>query len=231
MKEFKIRLFKFEELSESAQSTICDKDRENVYGSYGAVAMESDAEERIDTLNAFCKLFGITYRIDYDHQYRFISWQFQDVDMNGYDWDADDITGKYLLRWLNRYYWQMRNHKTYSIQSSDKGQKTRVSRILFQDKDYFSFTGSCYDLDLFEKLYDWFEKPNWTISLHDLFEDCFSHFMHLWSEEDDYRMSDEYIGEMISINNPDAWYFEDGTEFTGDEDELEEYHNQSEDAA
>ena len=236
MKEFKIRLFKFEELSESAKHSVCNKERESTYN-FGTMAQETDAEERVASLNAFCKTFGITYRIDYDHQYRFITWQFTDVDMNGYDWTDEDISGKYLLRWLNRYYYDIRTRKWLMVncdkeKNNGKSYKERYSKILWNDIDYgCCFTGCCYDLDLVEKIAEWYKKPNWSISLHDLFEDCFSHFMHLWSEEDDYRMSDEHIGEAICANWDDKWYFEDGTEFTGDEDELEEYHNQSEDAA
>jgi hypothetical protein len=236
MKGFKIRLFKFEELSEDAKRRICDKEREST-DNFGTLAQQDDAEERIDTLNAFCKLFDITYRIDYDHQHRFISWQFKDVDMNGYDWSADDISGKYLLRWLNRYYYQIRTRKWFMVncdkeKNNGKSYKERYSKIIWKDIDYgCCFTGCCYDLNILWRIHEWYKKPNWTISLHDLFEDCFSDFMHSWEKEDDYRMSDEHIGDMISNNWYDKWYFADGTEFTGSEEELEDYCNQSENAA
>lgn len=231
MKQFKISIYKFGELSESAKEKVCNKEREDVNGNFGTFAMESDAEERMDTLNAFCKLFGITYRVDYDHQYRFISWQFEDVDMNGYDWCDEDITGKYLLRWLNRYYYSIREKKTY-WRNFNGEMRNRTSRFQYSAPDYgCCFTGVCYDLDILQPIINWYLHPDFSITLHDLFDDCFSYFMQQWEKEDDYRMSDEYIGEMISINWDDKWYFADGTEFQGCEDELEEFHNQSGDAA
>jgi hypothetical protein len=45
--------------------------------------------------------------------------------------------------------------------------------------------------------------------------------MGYWEKEDDYRMSDEHIGDMISANWGDKLYFENGDEFEGDLDELE----------
>lgn len=230
MKTYKINLYSFDELSEDVKIKLCDKERESTYN-YGTMAMESDAEERISTLNKFCELFNITYRIDYDHQYRFISWQFVDVDMNGYDWDADDIKGKYLLRYLNRFYYEMCSRKWYYVdcdreKNNGKGYKERYSRIQWE-KGNCPFTGMCYDCDILDKIFEWYDKPNWNISLHDLFEDVFSHYMSLWEKEDDYRMSDEYIMEMLSANNEDTLYFANGAEFEGSESELEEYNTLS----
>ena len=230
MKTYKINLFNFEELSDDAKRVVCDKERENPYN-FGTMAQETDAEERVDTLNEFCKLFGITYRIDWDHQYRFIHWQFEDVDMNGYDWCDEDIKGKYLLRYLNRYYYQIRNRKWYHVdcdreKNNGKGYKERYSKILWIEQNC-PFTGMIYDCDILDKIFDWYHNPNWEITLHDLFDECFSHFMKQWELEDDYRMSDEHIGDMISANWGDKLYFENGEEFLGDVDELDEYAEKS----
>ena len=51
--------------------------------------------------------------------------------------------------------------------------------------------------------------------------------MAQWEKEDDYRMSDEYIMEMLSANNEDTLYFANGAEFEGSESELEEYNTLS----
>lgn len=233
MKEIKIKLYSFDELSESAKAKVCDKERERDYN-FGYLSQSDDAEERYNTLNKFCEVFGITYRIDWDHQYRFISWQFEDVDMNGYDWCDEDIKGKYLLRYLNRYYYKIRNRKWYHV--SCKGDnnsisyKERYSKIQWIEQNC-PFTGMCYDCDILEKIFEWYHNPDWNITLHDLFEDCFSYYMDLWEKEDDYRMSDEHIGEMISINWSDKLYYENGNEFEGCIDELEDYAEKSEDVA
>ena len=63
------------------------------------------------------------------------------------------------------------------------------------------------------------------MSLHDLLDDCLHAFLKSWADEDDYDMSDENIGDLISANWPDKLYFEDGTEFNGvyeDEEEGED---------
>lgn len=232
MKEFKIKLYSFDELSESAKAKVCDKERESPYN-YGYLSQEDDATERYDTLNHFCDVFGISYEIDYDHDHRFISWNFKDVDMNGYEWCADDIKGKYLWRYLNRYYYKIRSRKWYHVncdkeKNNGKSYKERYSRIQWIEGNC-PFTGMAYDEDILEKIYEWYKNPNWNISLKDLFEDCFDTFMGYWEKEDDYRMSDEHIGEMISANWGDKLYFENGDEFEGDLDELESLQSQSDD--
>lgn len=90
----------------------------------------------------------------------------------------------------------------------------RHSHIWWVEQDC-PFTGMCYDCDILDKIFDWYKKPDWNLSLHDLFDDCFSHYMKLWSDEDDYRTTDESIGDMIQANDSDKLYYEDGTEFNG----------------
>ena len=230
MKTYKINLYSFDELSEDVKIKLCDKERESTYN-YGTMAMESDAEERISTLNKFCELFNITYRIDYDHQYRFISWQFVDVDMNGYDWNADDIKGKYLLRYLNRFYYGMMSKKYFSTKGYwDENRKFhyKYRHSQFQyTKGNCPFTGVCYDEDILAMINSWYQNPDWGVSLKGLFEDVFNYYMAQWEKEDDYRMSDEYIMEMLSANNEDTLYFANGAEFEGSESELEEYNTLS----
>ena len=225
MKEYKVKLFTFNELSDNAKSRVCDRERENTYN-YGVMDQESTAYERMDTIKAFCDLFGIKYDVDYDHQYRFIKWHFNDVDMNGYEWCDDDIKGKYLLRWFNRYYYEIRSRKYYhhSFRYDENGKyigsNHRYSRIQWIDGNC-ALTGVCYDEDLLQPIYDWYKNPDWDITLHDLIDNCFSRFMESWENEDDYLMSDEHISEMISANCPDSLYFENGDEFNGDVDDLD----------
>lgn len=224
MKNYKVKLFHFDELSEDAKAKVCDKERESDYN-FGYLSQETDAEERIATLDKFCEVFGIKYNIDYDHNHRFIKWHFLDVDMNGYDWCDEDIEGKYLLRFLNRYYFDILSKKYYSCnqhydENGNFHYAHRYSRFQYE-RGNCPFTGMCYDCDILDKIFEWYDKPNWNISLHDLFEDVFSHYMDLWESEDDYRMSDEHISDMISANWGDKLYFEDGREFNGNEDDLE----------
>ena len=221
MKEYVIKLYSFDELSEEVKHELCNKEREETYN-FGYWAQEEDAAERIATLDVFCNVFGITYRIDYDHQLRFISWRFED-----YDIDDRKIRGKYLLRFLNKFYYDIRSRRYLSLpmyknDGDSWHYKFRHSRITWEEQAC-PFTGMCYDCDILQKIFEWYHNPDWGISLHDLFEKCFSYFLKSWEDEDDFRMSDEYISEMILLNREDQFYLEDGTEFNGDVEELEEY--------
>ncbi len=223
MKNYKVQLFHFEELNDDAKHYVCNKERESEYN-FGTLGMECDAEERRATIKAFCELFNISYDIDYDHQYRFVSWHFNDVDMNGYEWCDEDISGKYLLRYLNRYYFDILSRKWYHVNCKDENAKPsykeRYSEIQWISGNC-PFTGMCYDCDILDPILKWFKNPDWNITLHDLFDDCFSAFMQSWEEEDDYRMSDENLCDAISANWEDKLFFEDGREFNGNEDDLE----------
>lgn len=214
MKKLVCNLYYFDELSEDAKHRVCQEERYRDYNLVSA-SQELDADERIATLDAFCKVFGIKYEIDYDHCHRFISWHF-----NGdFDNESYDISGKHLLRFLNVHYYDIRSRKFYYKHHFTKSRKSRIQWV----EQNCPFTGMCYDCDILDKIFEWYKHPNWDISLHDLFDDCFSHYLRLWEEDDDYRMSDESIGEMILANWEDKLYFEDGTEFTGDYDEVTEY--------
>lgn len=217
MKEVKVRLYHFDELSEDAKNVICDRDRYDSNG-WAYQSQLSDAEERIATLDKFCETFGIEYEIDYDHQYRFISWKFED-----YELDDEEIRGKYLWRFLNKYYYDIRSRKYYGkLVPHEKDSEHpaglehvyRYSKISWIEQNC-PFTGMCYDCDILDIIFEWYKKRDWNISLHDLFDDCFQHYLKLWSADDDYRMSDENICDMISANCGDRLYYEDGTEFNG----------------
>lgn len=219
MKEVTVKLYHFDELSKDAKHEVCERDREETYG-WGYICQESDASERKATLDKFCEVFGISYDIDYDHQYRFITWHFEDYETEN---NSEEICGKYLWRFLNKYYYDIRSRKYYgkliphekdSEHPAGLEHVKRYSKIIWVEQEC-PFTGMCYDCDILDKIFEWYKSPDWNISLHDLFDDCFHHYLRLWSDEDDYRMSDESIGDMISANWPDKLYYEDGTEFEG----------------
>ena len=224
MKKFLIKLYSLDELSEDAKSRICEKERETT-DNWGYFCQEQDARERKETLDKFCETFGITYRIDLDHCYRFVHWRFE-----SYDIDDKNISGKLLWRFLNKYYYDIRSRKYYGKLIPHEVDKEhpaglelvkRYSRIQWEEQNC-PFTGMCYDCDILQKIFDWYKKPDWKLSLHDLFDECFNLFFKSWSDEDDYRMSDENILDMISANEPDQLYLEDGTKFEGSLEELEE---------
>lgn len=223
MKEVKVKLYEFSELSEDAKHAVCERDRENSNG-LGYDTQQIHGEERMDSLKAFCECFGIVFRIDYDHQYRFISWRFQD-----YSIDDENISGKYLWRFLDKYYYQIHTRKQYwaPFKYDENGKlisptPRRKSRIFWVERNC-PFTGVCYDEDILDEIWKWLKNPDWNISLHDLFENCFHYFLKSWEDEDDYDISDEGLSESIEANSEGQLYFEDGTEFNGDYGEFEDH--------
>ena len=95
--------------------------------------------------------------------------------------------------------------------------KFRYSRIQWVEQNC-PFTGMCFDCDILDKIVEWYKKPDWKISLHDLFEECFSHYLKLWADDEDYYYTDEYICERIE-EDCEVMFLEDGTVFNGNYEE------------
>lgn len=224
MKEIKLKIYTFDELSEEAQHAVCEREREKT-DNFGTYAQEDDAIERHETLKGFCRALGLWFDVDYDHCHRFISWGFKDCSIDG-----KEITGKYLWRFLDKVYFNIRSRKFYGkFVPCEKdaehpiGQRlvSRRSRIQWIEQNC-PFTGMCFDCDILDEIFKWYKKPDWNMSLHDLLDDCFSTFLSRWAEDDEYHMTDEYIGDMIANNREDQEYLEDGTEFDGNYEEFVE---------
>lgn len=222
MKEIKLKIYNFDELSKEAQHKVCERERAQT-DNFGTDAQYINACEREDTLKGFCHALGLWFDVDYDHCHRFVSWRFKDDSIND-----EEIKGKYLWRFLDKVYYDIRSRKYYGkFVPCEKdaqhpiGQRlvSRHSRIQWEIQNC-PFTGVCYDCDILYKIFEWYKKPDWEISLHDLIDECFSNFMESWEKEDDWCMTDEYIGDMIANNREDQEYLEDGTEFYGDYEEY-----------
>lgn len=220
MKNYKVKLFHFDELSESAKSSVIDRERESPY-SFATIAIESDAEERLDSLKGFCDAMDLEYEVRVDHDSRFIKWNFK------YDNDEEmkNKGSKYLLRYLNYHYYDIRGKKYYSCNHHyDENGKFhyahRYSKFQYTEGNC-PFTGMCYDEDLLKPIFDWYKKPNWNWDIEDMIEECFCYFLSCWEKDEEYRFSDEYLADAIENNWGDKLYFEDGREFNGNEDDLE----------
>lgn len=219
MKQVKIKLYHFDELSDDAKHEVCERERNESYG-FPYLSMETDASERMETLKKFGEVFGIKWDVDYDHQYRFINWRFED-----YNIDDENICGKYLWRFLNKFYYEIHTRKYFSTpfdySSGKPTYKYRYSKIMYVERNC-PFTGMCYDEDILDEIWKWLKNPDWKISLHDLIDNCFYAYLKSWEQEDDYRTSDEGISEMIEANWEDKLFFEDGREFDGVFDEEDD---------
>ena len=176
-----------------------------------------------DTLEKFANIVGIKIRdwevSDYNHNYSFCF--LSDV----YERDADDVKGKYLLRFLNSIYYEIRSRKYYFCgQRWENGKyhySHRKSNILWQENDC-PLTGVCYDCDILYPIYEWHKKPDWNKSLHDLVDECLEEFFSAWEKENAYCGSDEYVKQELTESSvyEDVLYFEDGTVFDGIYEEV-----------
>lgn len=219
MKEVKCKLYKFEELSEESQKKVMDRERNNIQ-SWGIDAWDS---EHRDTLEKFANIVGIKIRdwevSDYNHNYSFCF--LSDV----YERDADDVKGKYLLRFLNSIYYEIRSRKYYSCgQRWENGKyhySHRYSEIIWVNNNC-PLTGVCYDCDILYPIYKWHKNPNWEKSLYDLVDECLEEFFSAWEKENAYCGSDEYVKQELTESSAyeDVLYFEDGTVFDGIYEEV-----------
>lgn len=219
MKEVKCKLYKFEELSEESQKKVINRNRNEIQ-QWGIDAWDS---EHRDTLEKFSNIFGIkilNWEVsDCSHSYRFCFKN--DI----YERDASEVTGKYLLRFLNSIYFDIRKGKYYGeliphAKDSEHpaGLKLvkRYSKVLFEELNC-PLTGVCYDNDILYPIYKWHKNPDWEKSLYDLVDDCLEEFFAAWENECEYCGSDEYVIQELteSGNYEDTLYFEDGTVFNG----------------
>jgi hypothetical protein len=214
MKEVKCKLYKFDELSEESQKVVMNRERDSIQQN----AIDAWESEHRETLKEFSDIFEIDVRnwevSSYGHDF---SFRFRhDV----YERDADDVSGKLLLRFLNSIYYEVRSRKYFSCGHRWENGKfhfsSRKSKILWEEMNC-PLTGVCYDCDILKPIYDWHKKPDWGKSLSDLVYDCLENFFSSWEDECYSFGSDEYVSQelMESSVYENVLYFEDGTEFKG----------------
>lgn len=220
MKEVKCKLYKFEELSEKSQKVVMDRERDSIQQN-GIDAWDS---EHRDTLEKFSNIFGIKVYdwevSSYNHRYCF---HFID---DVYDVDAVYVKGKYLLRFLNSIYFDIRSRKYYSCghrynENGEYRYSHRYSKILWVNNNC-PLTGVCYDCDILKPIYDWHKKPDWNKSLYFLVDECLEEFFSAWEKECAYCGSDEYVKQELTESSvyEDVLYFENGTVFDGIYEEV-----------
>lgn len=226
MKEYKIRLYKFEELPDKSKQAVIDKYRYKIQEESMIYGYSTDWEHCLET---FCKLVGITCH----------NWH---VDPNGYSFDfyfhnligdmynglnPEHVTGKYLRRWLCNNFDIFKKHKTYwntyTKDSDGKvtifvsvNSKTRKSRIIYGDNIDCSLTGYCGDIALLEPLWKEWEQPSNNKSLDSLINECFDSFFAAWQLDWKYCGSDDFVAQELQMNQYENYrYFEDGQKYNG----------------
>lgn len=200
MKTITVNLFKFDELSESAQRTIIDRECYEIQED----AMDSYGYDYRATLDRFCEIFGITMTdwsvSDCGHSFSFR------FDGPIYDWTFDclyasEVSGKLLLRYLNGIYIK----KAYS-------KKNKYVQPFDPNADC-PLTGYCYDCAILAPIVDWYKKPDHGITLHDLIQQCLEMFFQAWEDDYDFHASDEFCRQELSVGSrwEDVLYYSDGT--------------------
>lgn len=232
MKEVKLKLYKFEELSDEVRKEIAEKRAFDVMG----IVMESFGEEFRASLKHFekatdCKVKS--WEVDYGHHYYRLDTD--NVTMGDY-YDpvfAKDIKGKLLFRWCYHFINYNREGKYYGklvpcevSEEHPRGLRhvKRYSKVFAEpiEGGWCAWTGCCTDCSLVEPIVDFYlnyhrGKYSEGYNLEDLLDDCVEKFFNEW--EDEYNAygdnKDGCVEEHIMINSEGTLFYEDGTEFVG----------------
>ena len=227
MKKVLCKLYHFGELSEDVRKSLIEKERWDL--GYGA--MEGYSIERIDTLKKFEEIFNVYvyYEVDYCRDFNRVEFN-DEVIFSGYDSEdyfeilADEVCGKLLLRYLNSKWIDLHYPKKYygKFKWDENGKsitKKRTSRIKWED--CCPLTGVCYDEDILKPIRNYLKKPDMTLTLKDLIEECVENFVRQWHEEYEYCCdNDDFLAEEFERIHEDELFFADGTMFKGTFEEI-----------
>lgn len=217
MKVIKINLYSFDELSEDAQQRVIESERSSIVES-GCDLLNDDYS---GSLKAFCELFGIRYQTHNNYSSWFVTWNFKHQQFPDMSCDDKEVTGKYVLRFLNRHYFGMLSRKTIygKFKCDENGKliehKKFVSRCEWVD-DGCPLSGLYCDYDILEPIRKYLKKPDGS-TLGELIDECFGNFVSSWDEEYQNLNTDEYARTELMEGSAyeDTLYFEDGTKYTG----------------
>lgn len=220
MKEVKIKLYRFDELEEKIQDIII---AERQYHNDFAEVYYSDWE---GTLEEFEKLMGIkvknwevsgcgyNYRVEYGIS-AYPDGYYHDV-------DGEEITGKYLWRYIMNNVWDdMFPRKKFYLfdagydREKQRWNKQRTSKVIRRMWDDCHLTGMCYDYDILQPIAEYMSKPyKEDYTLDDLVHECLDSFFSSWQKEIEWYNSYEGVKEMLTEYD-DNEYYENGKVFNG----------------
>lgn len=233
MKEVKVKLYKFEELSEKVRKEIADKQSFEIM----EFVMDGHNREWESSLKHFEDATGFKAK-SWEVGYGTNSFRTEvpdDCGMGSYDYPIypEDCKGKLLFRWCYRFIEYNRNGKYYGKlvpHAKDKDHPAglehvkRYSKVLGEpiEGGWCPWTGVCTDCSLVEPIVDFYlnyhrGKFSENYSLEDLIEDCFGKFFSEWQSEYDYYGDNEdgCVEENIIANSEGELFYEDGTKFNG----------------
>jgi hypothetical protein len=227
MKEVKVKLFPFAELKEEIQEIIINERQSRIDFA------EPYYYEHEETLKAFEELMGIkvkNWSVDscrYDYRVKFALVTYMP---DGYlhDVDGEEITGKYLWRYIMNNVWDdmFPRKKFYLFDAGydtekHRWNKQRTSKVIRRRWDECVLTGVCYDCDILEPIAKYLSKPiNDNYTLEDLVHDCLDNFFSAWQQEIEYCNSYEGVKEWLTEYDGHE-YYENGKVFNGVYEEEE----------
>lgn len=219
MKQLKINVFSFDELSKEVQDKIIERERWNVMDSN----MECLNSEFDDTLKEFEKITD-SYVSSYEVGYCGYDFGRVRSDKCAFDeFDLETLSGKLLFRYIsNEIMPYIQRGKYYSTcgaydENGKYTYKQRRSKVLIEGFDGCPLTGVCYDNFVLKPLFDYYH--NWArpeyrdLTFCDVMERCYDSLFKTLHEEYEYYASDEAVREYLS--EQDNYYYEDGTECEG----------------
>lgn len=216
MKQATIKLYKYNELSKDVKQSLINEVRWTLMDR----VMDSAKGERKKSLEQFCDIFCVDlkkYECDYNGYYFNFKIDKDDLRDAFHYLDADEVSGKYLRRFLNNewIYKYIINGKYYGKFTKDDRLVQRYSKVIFDR--HCVFTGSCYDDDLMDFVWEVYDKPikdNFT--LHDLVSMCLTRFFESWHKEYEYwGDTDSAIDEELNNYYENDYFFANGVKFNG----------------
>lgn len=198
MRTIRIKLYKFNELSESAkEKAINDWRDKNNY--------DSSFEEIEGSVKAVIKLFNLkTGR----------TWE--DIRTSHIDDCILELKGVRLYKYLvNNYYSDLFKPKYIKSLDGIRKGKQFVFEVnknykgefytMILSKNFVSnsctLTGVCFDMDILQPVYDFLEKPDANTTFEDLIRDIEGAISKCYRDTEEWINSDEYITETIEAND------------------------------
>lgn len=217
MKELKIKVFFFYELSKEAQDKVIERERWNVMDDF----MDHSCVSFRKTLDEFQKITG-SYVSSYQVDYCGCCFGKTRSDKVVYDdIDLEDLSGKLLFRYINNeimpYLQEPKRFYSFGKRDKDGRVKSRRSRILTTTLGDCPLTGICWDCDVLKPLFDYYynwarpEYRNYTFL--DVMGNCYAELFNSLYEEYQYCASDDFVREELIHTDDD--YYENGEKCVG----------------
>ena len=210
MQTKRIKVYSFDELSETAQQQAI----ENARRTDNIQQCDFIYDEAHQTVKAFNDLFNVTEG----------RREWTDFSTGQIDGDILNLSGTRLATYLwNNYRNDLYKGKYYPVKSDTPLRHKRVkSKTLHNGRTFNAYysaiqfenscvlTGMCYDMDILDPIYKFIDKPDGR-TFEDLISECFSSLKYSLESEQDYHYSDEGVQEYLTANN--YQFLKDGTIF------------------